>query len=421
LPTIRISKRTVDALAPASKAFVSYDLDLKGFGVRVWPSGVKKWIVEYRPGAGGRRTAKRRVTLGSVTALTPDQARRAAADLLANVRLGKDPAQDRQKARQTPTLSAVIQRYLTEEVEPKRKSGTAVLYRDYLTRLVQPELGAVRVTEVSRSDVARLHREIGATRPVTANRVLATLSGVFAFAAREELVPAAFNPTRGIEAFREQARERFLTTDELERLGSAIREAESVGIEWSPGKGDSKSKHAPKRPENRRTVIGPHAAAALRLLIFTGARLREVLHLRWQEVDLQRGLIFLPDSKTGAKPLVLNAPALRVLAEVPRTESDFVIAGEDPSRPRSDLKRPWALVSKRAGLDGVRLHDLRHTYASYGAGAGLGLPIIGKLLGHKQASTTERYAHLHADPLRRASEHIAGTIEAAMSQRTEAE
>jgi integrase len=376
-------------------------------------------VVEYRPGPGGRTVAKRRVTLGSTGTLTPDQARKAAADLLAGIRLGKDPAGDRRKARQTPTVSEVIKRYLAEEVDPKRKPGTAALYRDYLTRLVEPELGKLRVTEITRFEVARLHRTIGATRPVTANRVLATLSGVFGFAGREELVLRGFNPTEGIESFRERARERYLAIEELERLGSAIREAETVGIEWALDLTKPTAKHAP-RAANRRTVIGPHAAAALRLLIFTGARLREILHLRWKEVDLQRGLLLLPDSKTGAKPVVLNAPALRILAELPRM-GPYVIAGDDPDRPRSDLKRPWALVSRRAGLERVRLHDLRHTYASYGAGAGLGLPIIGKLLGHKQTATTERYAHLDADPLRQASERIAGTIEAAMSGTSRAE
>jgi integrase len=151
------------------------------------------------------------------------------------------------------------------------------------------------------------------------------------------------------------------------------------------------------------------------LLIFTGARLREILGLKWNYVDFERGLLLLPDSKTGPKTIVLNAPALAILSELPRI-GDFVIVGDNPDMPRHDLNRPWRLVSQRAGIDGVRLHDLRHTHASVGAGAGLGLPIIGKLLGHSQASTTQRYAHLDADPLRRASEHIAGHIAAAMGE-----
>ena len=141
--------------------------------------------------------------------------------------------------------------------------------------------------------------------------------------------------------------------------------------------------------------------------------------MRWEWVDLERGLLLLPDSKTGKKSIVLNAPAMKVLAELPRLGA-YVIAGQsagtDEEAPRPDLNRPWRAVAKRAGLAGVRLHDLRHTHASFGAGAGLGLPIIGKLLGHAQATTTARYAHLDFDPLRRASEHIGSRLAAAMGE-----
>jgi integrase len=207
-----------------------------------------------------------------------------------------------------------------------------------------------------------------------------------------------------------------LSPGELERLGTAIREAETVGVPWitDPNK---KFKHLPKL--GRETVIGEHAAAALRLLIFTGARLREVLHLKWDHVDLERGLLLLPDSKTGKKTIVLNAPAISVLGGLTRVGA-YVIAGDTAAtaneRPRADLKRPWSAVSRRAGLDGVRLHDLRHNFAAFGAGGGMGLPIIGKLLGHTQPQTTARYAHLDADPLRRASDTIGATIAAAMGE-----
>jgi integrase len=181
-----------------------------------------------------------------------------------------------------------------------------------------------------------------------------------------------------------------ITGAELERLGASIREAETMGIPWEVNEAKPKAKHLPKAT-NRFTRIGPFAAAAIRLLLFTGCRLREILHLKWEQVDLERGLLFLADSKTGRKTVILNAPALSVLAGLDRIGS-CVVPGDDPERPRADLKRPWEAVAKRAGLNGVRLHDLRHTYASFGAGGGLGLPIIGKLLGHTQASTTQRYA-----------------------------
>ncbi len=164
---------------------------------------------------------------------------------------------------------------------------------------------------------------------------------------------------------------------------------------------------------NRRVVLDPHAVAAIRLLILTGARLREILNLKWAEVDAERGMAFLPDSKTGKKTLYLSAAAQAVLAAIPRVEGNpHVIAGQGGAA-RVDLKRPWASVTAAAGLPGVRLHDLRHSFASVGAGASMGLPIIGKLLGHSQAATTERYAHLDADPMRRAADTIGATIAAA--------
>jgi integrase len=235
---------------------------------------------------------------------------------------------------------------------------------------------------------------------------------MYAFAGRSGIVAEGTNPARRIEQFKERRRERFLTGEELQRLGLAIREAETKGIPWRVDETKAKAKHLPKA-KHRLTRIGLAAAAAIRLLLFTGCRLREILHLKWEQVDLERGLLFLADSKTGRKTVILNAPALAVLAGLDRLGS-YVVPGDDPEKPRADLKRPWEAVARRAGLDGVRLHDLRHTYASFGAGGGLGLPIIGKLLGHMQASTTQRYAHLDADPLRRASEAIGGRIAAAL-------
>jgi hypothetical protein len=189
-------------------------------------------------------------------------------------------------------------------------------------------------------------------------------------------------------------------------------------VPWTINKNTRTSKHIPK--ENRQTIIGPHAAGAIRLLLFTGCRLREILHLKWEHVDFERGLLFLPESKTGKKTIVLNAPALAVLNALPHVGS-FVIAGYGEDKPRTDLKRPWAMVTKYAKLEGLRIHDLRHSFASFGAGGGMGLPIVGKLLGHTNATTTARYAHLDADPLRRASERIGSTIAAAMGETTKPE
>ncbi|WP_173861862.1 site-specific integrase [Notoacmeibacter marinus] len=201
--------------------------------------------------------------------------------------------------------------------------------------------------------------------------------------------------------------------DEMQRLGDALREAETVGLPWNFNEG-KKAKHRPVKDENRREVISPFAVAAIRLLMLTGCRAGEILALRWSEVDFERGVLNLPDSKTGAKKVLLGAPALEVLSDLPRM-GDYVIAGALPNKPRSDLKRPWERITRHAGLKDVRLHDLRHSFASVGAGAGMGLATVGKLLGHASPAMTARYAHLADDPLRRASESISGTIAAAMN------
>src|SRR5262249_39963508 len=334
--------------------------------------------------------------------------------ILGAVAHGKDPAADKTTERSTPTVVELADRFMAEHIEPKRKPGTGTFYRDILERIVKPELGTTKADKVTRAALAKIHSKLRAT-PFQANRMLAVVGSIYAFGARIGAIPEGTNPARKIDKFAEHRRERFLTGAELEQLGAAIREAETKGIPWHIDEAKPTAKHLPKA-KNRKTKIGPFAAAALRLLLFTGGRLREILHLAGENVDLERGLLFLPDSKSGRKTVILNAPAMGVLTGLERIGC-YVVPGDDPEKPRADLKRPWEVVSKRTGLNGVRLHDLRHTYTSFGAGGGLGLPIIGKLLGHTQASTTQRYAHLDNDPLRRASEHIGGTIAAALEGR----
>jgi integrase len=242
---------------------------------------------------------------------------------------------------------------------------------------------------------------------------------MYSWGIKGKVLPKMENPAGDIDRYQEKRRERFLKTEEISRLAAAIQEAETIGIPWEPDP-EKKTKHA-KKPENRLVKIDAAVAAAIRLLLLTGARLREILHLKWEHVDFERGLLLLPDSKTGRKTIVLNAPALAVLNNVARI-GIYVVAGEsagtDDERPRADLKRPWAMLIRRAELERLRIHDLRHSFASFGAGGGLGLPIIGKLLGHVQPATTQRYAHLDADPLRKASDAIGSAIAAAMGEGT---
>jgi integrase len=409
MTTIRITKRSVDALQSGCKEFVVWDNAVTGFGVRVRPTGAKSYVVVYRAGAG-RGAPVRRYTIAAVSKITPERARTRAKIILGAVAHGHDPANQKTAERGMPTVAELADTFMSDHVTAKRKGRTAEFYRDILDRLVKPAVGTSKADKVTRAQLGRLHSSLADT-PFQANRVLAVVGSMYAFAARAGIVPDGTNPARGIDKFKESRRERFLTGEELERLGSAIREGETTGIPWGVDEAKVTAKHVPKT--KRSTKIAPLAAAALRLLLFTGCRLREILDLRWEHVDLERGCLFLPDSKSGRKTVILNAPALAVLNRLERI-GPYVVPGDDPEQPRHDLKRPWDAVTKRAGVTGVRLHDLRHTYASFGAGGGLGLPIIGRLLGHSQPATTARYAHLDNDPLRRASEAIAGRIAAAL-------
>ncbi|MBU0583100.1 MAG: tyrosine-type recombinase/integrase [Alphaproteobacteria bacterium] len=400
---------------PARARYTVFDSEIRGFGLRVFPTGKKSWVFEYKSGAGGRRAATKRITIGRADEFTPDEARKIADRFRSMVKIGQDPQADKASERSAVSVRELAEQFLIKHVKPKRKGSTFLYYQDILNRIVLPAIGSRKAKDISRAQIAKIHLDWSHT-PFQANRTMAVVASMYSFGAKNGLVPEGWNPALRIEKYVESRRERFLSDDELERIGSAIREAETVGTPWNidPAKN---TKHVPRTIQS--TVIGEHAAAALRLLLFTGARVGEVLNLKWSHVDFGRGLLLLPDSKTGRKTIVLNGPALDVLVKLTKVGT-FVIAGDGAAgkseKPRSDLKRPWMMVRKRAGLDGLRLHDLRHNFASFGVGGGMGLPIIGKLLGHTQASTTERYAHLDADPLRRASNAIASTIASAMGE-----
>ena len=414
---VRLTKRAVDALKPRDKRYVLWDSHLKGFGLRVFPTGVKTWIFDYRPGEGGRRQVKKRITIGKAGDLTPDQARRKAEELRAEVKLGGDPQAEKAQKRLALTFGELAELFLADHMDAKRKEATAKGYRELFDRFLTPRLGTIKAADVTRTEVARVHLSLKDT-PYQANRMLAAVSSMYSFADKHGHVPEDMNPARRIERFREEGRERYLSSAELERLGATIREAETDGLPWDIDQ-TKQTKHVAK--SKNATVMDPFAAAALRLLIFTGARLREILGLKWDHVDFERGLLLLPDSKTGKKPIILNAPALDILARLPRV-GIYVIAGAsaatDNEKPRSDLKRPWDAVKRHAGLSGVRIHDLRHNFAAFGAGGGMSLPMIGKLLGHSQPATTARYAHVADDPIRVATNKIGAGLAAAMGEKT---
>lgn len=415
MPQDRISKRSIDSLfCPQGKdrEFL-WDDALAGFGVAAFASGKKVYVAQYRK--DGR---SRRVSLGEHGRLTPDEARSMAKTILGQVEQGADPVEERRKARAIRTFREVAEDFIKLHVAAKRKGGTKADYEALLDRFIYPAIGSKRIVDIRRAEIAKLHSKLS-EKPYTGNRILALISSIWNWAAKRDEVEFAANPAKGIERNKERKRERFLGSEELARLGEMLRLAQTEGLEWAVDESKPKSKHIPKN--NRRTKIDPHAAAAIRLLIFTGARLREILHAKWEQVDFERSIIHLPDSKTGAKPIYLSAAALDILRDLPRIEDNpHIIPGEKEGAPRADLKKPWSALTKAAGIEGTRIHDLRHSFASFGAGASLGLPIIGKLLGHSQAATTHRYAHLDADPMHKAANTIGGAIAAAMSARSPA-
>lgn len=377
----RIIKKTVDAIEAGDKDRYLWDEDLTGFGLKVTPAGRKVFLVQYR-----HLGRTRRVTIGPLGKVTPDEARAMAKSILGEVASGRDPASERDRVKQEPTLGDLVGRFLQEHVAVKLRKRTAEEYCRTADIYLPAKLLSRRVSEIGRADIARLHHSLN-DRPYQANRVLAFLSKLFNWAEKTGLRPAGENPCRHVEKFRERKRERFLSPVELERLGVALAESEQ----------------------------NPFAVAAVRLLVFTGARLSEILGLRWDWIDFDRGTARLPDSKTGPKTIYLNPPTLEVLANLPRLEGNpYVICGDRTGAHLVNLQKPWRAIRKVAGLDDVRLHDLRHTFASVGAGGGASLPMIGALLGHSQPQTTSRYAHLAADPLKAASDAISQRIAASL-------
>ena len=383
----KLTKRIVEAAETRDKEYLIFDDELPGFGLRVMPSGKRSYVVQYRIG-----TRVRRMSLGVSSVLKPEQARRQAFAILAAVKDGKDPAGERQAARQGTTVADLCRRFLEEHVAHRCKPITAREYRRVIELYIKPALGKRDLREVVRPDIARLHHDLWHT-PYQANRSLALLSKMFNLAEMWGLRPDASNPCRHVKKYPEDKRERFLSPIELARLGEVLRRMEDEGIE------------------------SPAAIAAVRLLILTGCRLNEIMTLKWAYVDFQAGALRLPDSKTGARVVHIGPPALAVLESIERrADNPYVIAGKKPGTHLTDLQHPWRRIRKRAGIDDVRIHDLRHSFASGAVALGESLPMIGKLLGHTQVQTTARYAHLAADPVKAAAERVSGQIAALLGE-----
>ena len=397
--SLRISKRTVEGLPVANRDAIFWDRELLGFGVRVYPSGARVYVVQTRS-----RGRSKRVTVGRHGVLSAARARRRAALIIARIKAGEEPlparAKTNREAGSAVTVTDLARRYFDQYAAVRCKPSTLRCYRSALARQILPSLGDLPARAVEREDVAALHHRLRET-PYRANQVLHILSKMFALAEVWGLRDPGSHPVRSIRKYREHKRERFLSEEEFRRLGRVLHEAEAeVG-----GKGGAS--------------IRASAVAALRLLMLTGCRRNEILGLKWKDVDRKAGELRLRDSKTGARAVPLPPAAGTVLAGVPRVPGNpWVITGARPGGRLSNLNDHWLRIRARAGLEDVRIHDLRHSFASRALALGESLPMIARLLGHGQAHTTARYAHLAHDAVKASASRVAGSIAADMGKRS---
>lgn len=379
----RITKQAVDQLQPGQTV---RDIELKGFGVRR-QQGVPSYFLQRK--INGRL---RWFTIGlHGSPWTPEKARREAMRLLVAVSEGDDPHLLKLQEQAKPTVKEVSAQFLHNH-GPKLKPRTREEYERLFKLHINPALGTRLAADITKADVARLHATMAET-PSGANFVLAVMSKLLRWCEDMGYRPEHSNPCRGLTKYRQTKRERFLRLDEFARLGHVLVEVETD------------------------QSIGLFAVAAIRLLILTGARLNEILTLQWRHVDVERRLLLLPDSKTGQKAIRLNDHAIKVLAALPRVaRNPFVIVGSKEGSHLVNLQKPWRYVRERADIDEMRIHDLRHSFASMAAASGASLPMIGALLEHSQPQTTARYAHLASDPLQRLNQDVGNAIADAMAQ-----
>lgn len=354
-----------------------WDDILKGFGLRVTANEVRSYVLSYRNSAG----QPKRVTLGKHGKLTADQARKLAQTKLADVAYGRDPAAEMKNAREAPTVKELCDDYIKLHAEPYKRPSSVKDDKRFINKVIIPKFGTEKVAFVARRDIEALILSYKKQKP-TANRIRALLSKMFNLAIQWNW--RTDNPVKGVMKFPEEKRTRWLSLEELERLNDALAKTENT-----------------------------RAANAVRLLILTGARRSEVFKATWDQFDLDRGTWTKPSHLTKQKrteTIPLSTPAqmlLNDLAEDRDKKCPFVFPGNANGKPLNDIKKFWHDICEEAELKDIRLHDLRHTFASHLASGGLSLSIIGKLLGHTQASTTLRYAHLADESLRAASNQFA--------------
>jgi integrase/DNA-binding XRE family transcriptional regulator len=377
-----------------------YDDDLPGFALRVGKSGKKSFYYIYRAGKG-RSSEKRWVLLGVFPGMTVEQAREKYKDLAATVQQGADPAQVVRENKVAIQIAEALDQFNNEYVA-KLKQKSIEFYQVVIRKHLKPHFGKIKVKDLSYSEIAKFHSSMKDT-PYSANRSVNILSVFLNWCELHGYRKRQPNPCQKILMYKEYKRQEFMDEAVLTKLAETLSMMESNWIRRKETGERRTSKHV--------DTLTTHSAAAIRLLMFTGARRSEVLSLKWSYINFELGTARLPDSKTGFKVLQLPAPALAILNNLPQV-SEYVFPGDSKTGHMVCLKNAWRDVCLQADLQGWRIHDLRHAFASIMVNSGASLPIIGKILGHTQASTTQRYAHLQENPARRAAEDAAAKIAA---------
>lgn len=371
---MKLTKRSIDGLSPSNKDIVVWDDFIGGFGVRVRTSGSKTFVFQYRNSVG----RSRRKTIGKYGIITADQARKDALKLKVLVTGGVDPVADKQAIKEAPDFNVLLDRYLLEHVEVHNKPQTVINVTAVVNNHIRPVFGDIKVENVSRDDVIKLHRKMRAT-PRQANYVLSVLSKVFNLAEDWELRRDFSNPTRRVKRYPENVRNRILSDEELSLLGKHLEDSVQSQLEQF-------------------SVV-----TAIRLLALTGCRLSEILNLKWQYIEFNTGILNLPDAKAGARSQVLSDVVLEILLTVPRTANvPWVLANKTQTGPldKSNMERAWRRIRSNCGIEDVRLHDLRHMFGTVAGASGANAFQVRDLLGHKSLAMTGRYVAQSIDPQR---------------------
>ena len=377
--TMKLTNKNVDQLSADTKSYIEWDSEVKGFGVRVNLNLKKTFILKYRVGQG-RSAQVRKPVIGTFGVMKVEEARKIARKWLLEASEGKDP---KEVDKTNVMLKDFFEVYLEHYANLKKKPSSIEEDKRLMRLHISPSFGKVCIKDITRAMITKHHQSMHAT-PHGANRMLALLSKMMNLAEKWEYRALNSNPCRHIDRYKEKGREVYLTMSKIEKIGLAIKELEKTE--------------------------SPYILAAIKMLLFTGRRTSEILTLRWEYLDFENSKMHLPETKTGAKTFHLSSTTKQLLFSLPSREG-FVFKSVVSGKRVTIVRHIWKKICKLADIDNVRVHDLRHTYASLAIHQGFSLPIISKMLGHTDTRTTERYAHLHDDPVNQAVDKIDQQLE----------